>query len=137
MLRSLFVIGGLLTILASCHESKYLPANQTLYTANKTEVQSSVPMTKKEQKKWDEGTAAASNAIALRALVSAVGLSTEATAWISHGDKAHAVELYHKALTLLDPNRQDHDGLRQQIEHVLADLDPPKATKTAPRKKQP
>ena len=54
MLRSLFVIGGLLTILASCHESKYLPANQTLYTANKTEVQSSVPMTKKEQKKWAE-----------------------------------------------------------------------------------
>jgi tetratricopeptide (TPR) repeat protein len=91
----------------------------------------------REQKKWDEGTAAASNAIALRALVSAVGLSTEATAWISHGDKAHAVELYHKALTLLDPNRQDHEGLRQQIEHVLADLDPPKATKTAPRKKQP
>lgn len=91
----------------------------------------------REQKKWDEGTAAAANAIALRALVSAVGLSTEATAWISHGDKGHAVELYRKALTLLDPNRQDHDGLRQQIEHVLADLDPPKATKTAPRKKQP
>ena len=40
--------------LASCHESKYLTANQTLYTANKTQVQSSVPMTKKEQKKWSE-----------------------------------------------------------------------------------
>jgi tetratricopeptide (TPR) repeat protein len=91
----------------------------------------------REQKKWDEGTEAASNAIALRALVSAVGLSTEATAWISHGDKAHAVELYHKALALLDPNRKDHDGLRDQINHVLADLDPPKATKTAPKKKQP
>ena len=77
------------------------------------------------------------NAIALRALVSAVGLSTEATAWISHGDKAHAVELYRKALTLLDPNRKDHDGLREQIEHLLADLDPPKATKAAPKKKQP
>lgn len=91
----------------------------------------------REQKKWDEGTEAASNAIALRALVSAVGLSTEATAWITHGDKAHAVELYRKALALLDPNRKDHDGLREQIEHVLADLDPPKAPKTAPRKKQP
>jgi tetratricopeptide (TPR) repeat protein len=91
----------------------------------------------REQKKWEEGTAAAANAIALRALVSAVGLSTEATAWIVHGDKAHAVELYRKALTILDPNRKDHDGLREQIEHLLADLDPPKATKTAPRKKQP
>jgi tetratricopeptide (TPR) repeat protein len=88
----------------------------------------------REQKKWDEGTAAASNAIALRALVSASGLTTEATAWIAHGDKAHAVELYRKALALLDPNRKDHDGLRGQIEHVLADLDPPKP---APRKKQP
>ena len=91
----------------------------------------------REQKRWEEGTEAAANAIALRALVSAVGLSTEATAWISHGDKAHAVELYRKALTLLDPNRKDHDGLRDQIEHVLADLDPPKATKAAPKKKQP
>jgi tetratricopeptide (TPR) repeat protein len=91
----------------------------------------------REQKKWDEGTEAAANAIALRALVSAVGLSTEATAWISHGDKAHAIELYKKALTLLDPNRKDHDGLRDQIQHVLADLDAPKATKAVPRKKQP
>jgi tetratricopeptide (TPR) repeat protein len=91
----------------------------------------------REQKKWDEGTAAASNAIALRALVSASGLSTEATAWITHGDKAHAIELYRKALTLLDPNRPDHDGLRGQIEHVLGELDPPKPTKAAPRKKQP
>ena len=91
----------------------------------------------REQKKWDEGTAAAADAIALRALVSAVGLSTEATAWISHGDKAHAIELYKKALTLLDPARKDHDGLRDQLEHVLGELDPPKATKAAPKKKQP
>jgi outer membrane protein insertion porin family len=41
-------------VLASCHESKYLAGNQTLYTANKTQVQSSVPMKKKEQKKWSE-----------------------------------------------------------------------------------
>ena len=88
----------------------------------------------REQKKWEQGTAAAADAIALRALVSAVGLSTEATAWISHGDKPHAIELYKKARALLDPARKDHDGLREQIEHLLADLDPPKAT---PRKKQP
>ena len=40
--------------LASCHETKYLTENQTLYTVNKTQVQSSVPMTKKEQKRWSE-----------------------------------------------------------------------------------
>lgn len=87
----------------------------------------------REQKKWDEGTAAAANAIALRAMVSAVGLSTEATAWLAHNDKPHAIEFYKKALATLDPNRKSHDGLRGQIEHILADLDPPKPAK----KKQP
>lgn len=88
----------------------------------------------REQQKWDEGTEAASNAIALRALVSAAGLSTEATAWIAHGDKKHAIELYRKALATLDPNRKDHEGLRGQIDRILADLDPPKPAK-APSKK--
>jgi outer membrane protein insertion porin family len=51
--RTLYMWMGLLLIaLASCHESKYLAENQLLYTANKTRVQSSVPMKKKEQKKW-------------------------------------------------------------------------------------
>src|SRR5882757_3961402 len=49
-----FPMALLLAGLASCHESKYLTANQTLYTANKTQIQSSVPMTKKEQKQWSE-----------------------------------------------------------------------------------
>lgn len=89
----------------------------------------------REQKKWEQGTEAAADAIALRAMVSAVGLSTEATAWLAHGDKPHAVELYRKALATLDPNRKSHDGLRGQIEHILADLDPPKPARTA-RKKQ-
>ncbi len=91
----------------------------------------------REQKKWDEGTEAAANAIALRAMVSAVGLSTEATAWLAHNDKPHAIELYRKALATLDPNRRSHDGLRGQIERVLADLDPPKPAKTLTKKKQP
>ena len=47
-------MGLLVTFLASCHESKYLTVNQTLYSANKTQIQSSVPMTKKEQNKWSE-----------------------------------------------------------------------------------
>ncbi len=52
MPRFFIWMGLLSTVLASCHESKYLTANQTLYTANKTQIKSSVPMTKKEQKKW-------------------------------------------------------------------------------------
>lgn len=91
----------------------------------------------RDQKKWDQGTEAASNAIALRALVSATGLSTEATAWIAHGDKAHAIELYRRALTILDPERKDHKGLHDQIERVLEGLDPPKPVKTNLKKKQP
>lgn len=54
MLRIVLLIAGLPAVLISCHESKYLGANQTLYTANKTQVQSSVPMTRKQQKKWSE-----------------------------------------------------------------------------------
>jgi len=53
-LRIFLPIALLSVVLASCHESKYLAANQTLYSANKTVVQSSVTMTKKEQKKWSE-----------------------------------------------------------------------------------
>jgi outer membrane protein insertion porin family len=52
--RLFIPMGLLLVAFASCHESKYLTENQTLYTANKTQVQSSVPMKKKEQKAWSE-----------------------------------------------------------------------------------
>lgn len=52
MLRLFFPLGLLFAGLASCHESKYLSGTQTLYAANKTQVQSSVPMTKKEQNNW-------------------------------------------------------------------------------------
>jgi tetratricopeptide (TPR) repeat protein len=90
----------------------------------------------REQQRWDEGSEAAENAIALRALVSAAGLSTEATQWIAHGDKSRAIQLYRKAQATLDPTRKDHDGLRGQIERILADLDPPKP-QTPHKKKQP
>jgi tetratricopeptide (TPR) repeat protein len=93
------------------------------------ETQEKIAVFYREQQKWDQGTEAATNAMTLRAKVAAIGLSTEATAWIAHGDKAHAIELYRKALTLLE----EGDGLRGQIEHVLADLDPPKP---AAKKKQ-
>jgi len=54
MFRLFFLLGLLLAGLASCHESKYLTGTQTLYAANKTKIESSAPMTKKEQKKWAE-----------------------------------------------------------------------------------
>ncbi|HXO75651.1 MAG TPA: BamA/TamA family outer membrane protein [Puia sp.] len=40
----------LLIVTAGCHESKYLSAGQTLYTGNKVNIESSVPMKKKEKK---------------------------------------------------------------------------------------
>ncbi len=40
----------LLIVCAGCHESKYLSAGQNLYTANTVNVESSVPMKKKEKK---------------------------------------------------------------------------------------
>jgi outer membrane protein insertion porin family len=54
MLRLFFPMALLLVAVTSCHESRYLSANQTLYSANKTQVQSSLPMTKKEKKRWNE-----------------------------------------------------------------------------------
>jgi tetratricopeptide (TPR) repeat protein len=89
----------------------------------------------REQGKWEQGTQAAGAAIALRALVSAAGLSTEATAWIAHGDKQRAIELYKKAVATLDPERTEHDGLREQLKQILMQYDsPPTATKsTAPK----
>ena len=41
-------------VLSSCNESKYLTGDQTLYTANKTEIKSSVPMKRKERHKWQD-----------------------------------------------------------------------------------
>ena len=35
---------------AACHESKYLPAGQNLYTGNKVKVESSIPIRKKQKK---------------------------------------------------------------------------------------
>lgn len=94
----------------------------------------------REQQKWEQGTEAAENAIALRELVTAISLSTEATAWLGRGNKDRAVELYHKAQTFLDSNRKDHDGLREQITRILDGLEPPpppKPAKTQTKKKQP
>jgi len=54
MSRRILSAAMLSAALVGCHESKYLTENQTLYTANKTQVQPSVPMTKKEKNKWNE-----------------------------------------------------------------------------------
>jgi outer membrane protein assembly factor BamA len=54
MLRLLLATGILASVLAACHESRYLGVNEALYTANKTAIHSSVPMKKKEKKDWQE-----------------------------------------------------------------------------------
>lgn len=51
-LRFLLSIGLLMNVLTGCHESKYLAGNETLYSINKTKVEPSVPMSKKEKKQW-------------------------------------------------------------------------------------
>ncbi len=48
-LRLMLLFLGVISF-AACHESKYLAAGQTLYTANKVVIQSSVPMKKKQKK---------------------------------------------------------------------------------------
>ena len=50
-LRLFLSIGLLLGVLAGCNESKYLAVNEALYSANKTEVKSSVPLSKKDKKR--------------------------------------------------------------------------------------
>jgi hypothetical protein len=64
----------------------------------------------REQKRWDEGTAAAANAIALRSLVSAVGLSMRRPQ--NRDDKPHAIEFYRK-----------HSRLPIQIARIMMDCE--------------
>ena len=53
-LRLFLSMGLFLSTLAACHESKYLTGTETLYTANKVEIKSSVPITRKEKNQLDE-----------------------------------------------------------------------------------
>jgi outer membrane protein insertion porin family len=54
MLRLFLWTGLICAAFASCNETKYLTGDQTLYAANKTEIKSSGPMSKKERKKWTD-----------------------------------------------------------------------------------
>ena len=51
MLRLFLSMGLFWSALAACNESKYLAGNETLYSANKTKVESSVAMSNKEKKR--------------------------------------------------------------------------------------
>ena len=84
------------------------------------------------QDRWEEGTAAAESANAMRAIFFAVGLSQEATARQAHGDKKEAAELFAKALAALDESRPEHAEFRKQLEQNLAELE----IEVKPRKKK-
>lgn len=77
----------------------------------------------RETKRWDEGTAAAERAIALRALFLANGLSTEAAVRQAHGDNQAATQLYRRALAALDKSRPEHDLARRALQQKLTDLE--------------
>jgi tetratricopeptide (TPR) repeat protein len=87
------------------------------------------------QEKWDQGTDAAEKAIALRAVFLANGLSQEATARQSHGDKKEAARLFGQALAALDESRPEHADLRKQLEQNLKELEiEVKPRRPAPKK---
>jgi hypothetical protein len=79
----------------------------------------------RDQKKWEEGLAAANEAIALRELFLGNGLAQEATALQAHGDRKEAEQMYRHALATLSPARAEHDELRKQLEAILESLAPP------------
>jgi tetratricopeptide (TPR) repeat protein len=89
------------------------------------------------QDRWDEAVDAADRGNALRALFLATGLSQEATAHQSHGDKKEARRLFNRALAALDESRPEHTELRAQLEKNLAELEekPPAGRKATSAKK--
>src|SRR5579883_2131634 len=86
------------------------------------------------QDRWEEGTTAAENGNAMRAIFFAIGLSQEATARQAHGDKKEAARLFAKALDALDESRPEHQEFHKQLEQNLADLQI--EVKPAKKKKQ-
>ena len=88
----------------------------------------------REQERFREALAAADQAIAIRALFLAKGLSQEATARQAQGEKREAEQLFRRALVVLDPSRPEQEKFRQQIESILAELT---GKPGKPRRKQP
>ncbi len=76
----------------------------------------------RKQDRWEEGTRAAEDAIAIRELFLANGLSQEGTARQAHGDKKSAAKLFTQALGVLDESRPEHDELRAQLQKNLDEL---------------
>jgi tetratricopeptide (TPR) repeat protein len=76
----------------------------------------------RQQKRWEEGNAAAEKGNALRALFLANGLSQDASARQAHGDKKEAVRLFTQALGALDESRPEHAEMMQQLRTNLRDL---------------
>ena len=88
------------------------------------------------QDRWEEGTAAAESANALRAIFFATGLSQEATARQAHGDKQDAARLFAQALASLDESHPEHAEFRKQLEQNLAELQIEVKPRRVPLKKK-
>ncbi|HEV8147748.1 MAG TPA: tetratricopeptide repeat protein [Bryobacteraceae bacterium] len=89
-----------------------------------------IAMFYREQKRMDEAQAAKDKALALRALFLANGLAQEAGEQLASPDKEkkkQAEQTYRRALSVLDPERKEHDELRKSIEKMLDQLKPAKS----------
>lgn len=77
-----------------------------------------------EQKKYDEAKAASDRANAIRAYFLANGLAEQAAEQITEGNKEAALDLYRRALTVLDPPNPIYDKMRGEIAEVLDTMAP-------------
>jgi tetratricopeptide (TPR) repeat protein len=75
-----------------------------------------------KQKKYDLAKDAYDKGTAIRTLFLGTGLSEQAADLLTYGEKAAAIALYQRALKPLDPPNPVYDGLRRDIEGMIAEL---------------
>lgn len=74
------------------------------------------------QKKYDLAKEAYDKGVAIRTLFLSTGLAEQAADTLKQGDKAAAIAQYHRALKPLDPPNPVYDGLRKDMEAMVAEL---------------
>jgi len=89
------------------------------------------------QKREEEAVDAANKAIAIRGSFLATSLDQEAMERKIRGKKDEAAALLDRALTALDPSRQEHVELRKLIEKDIAELNAPAPSEAKPVKPAP
>jgi len=75
-----------------------------------------------EQKRYDEAKEAYDRGNAIRTLFLSTGFSEQAADTLKQGDKAAVIALYQKALKPLDPPNPVYDGLKKDIQGMIAEL---------------